>query len=102
MQWSNELEYNYPRAYLIVGKLRQSFIQEGNPAMPSPAMQQPSPQLFFQTINSYQRTEALKAAIELWLFTAIGEGNSAVLEIADQCHTSERGILCDYLCTMGF
>jgi ubiquinone/menaquinone biosynthesis C-methylase UbiE len=67
-------------------------------------MQQPSPQLFFQTINSYQRTEALKAAIELGLFTAIGEGNSAILEIADRCHTSERGmrILCDYLCIMGF
>jgi hypothetical protein len=30
------------------------------------ATQQPTPQLFFQTINSYQRTEALKAAIELF------------------------------------
>jgi hypothetical protein len=39
-------------------------------------------QLFFQTVNSYQRTEALKAAIELEVFTAIGEGNAAVPEIA--------------------
>ena len=72
--------------------------------MSSPATQQPTPQLFFQTINSYQRTEALKAAIELEVFTAIGEGNSAVPEIAKRCQTSERGmrILCDYLCIMGF
>lgn len=72
--------------------------------MPTPAMQQPTPQLFFQTINSYQRTEALKAAIELEAFTAIGEGNSAVSDIAKRCQTSERGmrILCDYLCIIGF
>jgi ubiquinone/menaquinone biosynthesis C-methylase UbiE len=72
--------------------------------MSSPATQQATPQLFFQTINSYQRTEALKAAIELEVFTAIGEGNSAVLEIAKRCQTSERGmrILCDYLCILGF
>ena len=55
--------------------------------MSSPATQQPTPQLFFQTINSYQRTEALKAAIELEVFTAIGEGNSAVPEIAKRCQT---------------
>jgi ubiquinone/menaquinone biosynthesis C-methylase UbiE len=79
-------------------------IQKGNLTMSSPATQQPTPQLFFQTINSYQRTEALKAAIELEVFTAIGEGNSAVPEIAKRCQTSERGmrILCDYLCIMGF
>jgi hypothetical protein len=59
------------------------------PTMPSPATQQPTPQ-FFQTINSYQRTEAMKAAIELEVFTAIGEGNSAVPEIAKWCQTSER------------
>ena len=72
--------------------------------MSSPATQQPTPQLFFQTINSYQRTEALKAAIELEVFMAIGEGNSAVPEIAKRCQTSERGmrILCDYLCIIGF
>lgn len=72
--------------------------------MSTPAMQQPTPQLFFETINSYQRTEALKAAIELEVFSAIGEGNSAVSEIAKRCQTSERGmrILCDYLCIIGF
>jgi predicted nicotinamide N-methyase len=72
--------------------------------MSSPAMQQPSPQLFFQTINAYQRTEALKAAIELEVFTAIAEGKATVAEMARRCEASERGvrILCDYLCMMGF
>ena len=68
----------------------------------STAQQQPSPQLFFQTINAYQRTEALKAAIELEVFTAIGEGNTTVAEIAKRCQTSEKGmrVLCDYLTIM--
>jgi SAM-dependent methyltransferase len=72
--------------------------------MSSPSAQQPSPQLFFQTINAYQRTEGLKAAIELEVFTAIGEGNATVPEIAKRCGASERGmrILCDFLCIMGF
>jgi predicted nicotinamide N-methyase len=72
--------------------------------MSSPVAQQPSPQLFFQTINSYQRTAALKAAIELEVFTAIGEGNTNAAAIAQRCQTSERGmrILCDFLCIMGF
>ena len=37
---------------------------------------QPSPVLFFETINAYQRTQALKAAIELDLFTAIEKEKS--------------------------
>ena len=69
----------------------------------STAQQQPSPLLFFQTINAFQRTEALKAAIELEVFTAIGEGNTTAAEIAKRCQTSERGmrILCDFLTIMG-
>jgi 2-polyprenyl-3-methyl-5-hydroxy-6-metoxy-1,4-benzoquinol methylase len=72
--------------------------------MSSSPAQQPSPQLFFQTINAYQRTEALKAAIELNVFTAIGEGNSTADKIAQRCQASERGtrILCDFLTIMGF
>jgi SAM-dependent methyltransferase len=72
--------------------------------MSSPSAQQPSPQLFFQSINAYQRTEALRTAIELETFSAIGEGNTTVPEIAKRCKTSERGmrILCDFLCIMGF
>jgi ubiquinone/menaquinone biosynthesis C-methylase UbiE len=71
--------------------------------MSTSAAQQPSPQLFFQTINAHQRTEALKAAIELEAFTAIGEGNTTAAQIAKRCETSERGmrILCDFLTIHG-
>ena len=66
--------------------------------------QQPTPALFFETITAYQRTEALKAAIDLDVFTAIGEGNKTASQIAEQRHASERGvrILCDYLTLIGF
>src|SRR5205085_9597308 len=69
----------------------------------STAQQQPSPLLFFQTINAHQRTEALRAAIELEVFTAIGEGNTTATEIAKRCQSSERGvrILCDFLTIIG-
>ncbi len=60
--------------------------------MSSPATQQPSPQLFFQTINSYQRTEALKAAIELEVFTAIAEGKATLAEMARKCGASFTGL----------
>lgn len=65
---------------------------------------QPTPALLFDTINAYQRTEAIKSAIELNLFTAIAEGKTTALEIAEACQASERGtrILCDYLTIIGF
>src|SRR5258708_23642214 len=65
---------------------------------------QPTPALLFDTINAHQRTEAIKAAIELSLFTAIAAGNSTAKEIAKTCGASERGtrILCDYLVIIGF
>jgi len=70
--------------------------------MSTSAAQQPSPQLFFQTINAHMRTEALKAGIELEVFTAIGEGNTTAADIAKRCQTSEKGmrVLCDYLTIM--
>ena len=70
--------------------------------MSTPASQQPSPQLFFQTMNAHQRTEALKTAIELEVFTAIAEGNTTAADIAKRCQASEKGIriLCDYLTIM--
>ena len=63
----------------------------------------PTPALLFETINAYQRTEALKAAVELGVFTTIGEGNTTANEIAQACGTAERGarILCDYLVIIG-
>jgi 2-polyprenyl-3-methyl-5-hydroxy-6-metoxy-1,4-benzoquinol methylase len=65
---------------------------------------QVSPTLFFKTINAYQETEALRAAIQLDVFTAIDEGAHDPAAIAARCHASERGIriLCDYLTILGF
>ncbi len=64
----------------------------------------PSPQLFFETINAFHRTAALKAAIDLGLFTAIGKTPSTAAEIATRCQCPERGIriLSDNLAILGF
>jgi 2-polyprenyl-3-methyl-5-hydroxy-6-metoxy-1,4-benzoquinol methylase len=64
----------------------------------------PSPELFFDTVQGYQRTAALRAAIDLDLFTAIGDGAQTVQAIAKQIQASDRGtrILCDYLTIVGF
>lgn len=63
----------------------------------------PSPELFFDTMNAYQRTAALKTAIELGLFTVMAELSTAA-DVATRCGASERGtrILCDYLTVLGF
>lgn len=63
----------------------------------------PSPDLFFETMQSYQRTAALRAALELDLFTAIGDGAQSAADIAAACKASVRGarILCDFLTILG-
>jgi 2-polyprenyl-3-methyl-5-hydroxy-6-metoxy-1,4-benzoquinol methylase len=65
---------------------------------------QPTPERFFNAINAYQQTEAIKAAIELEIFTAIAEGNAQAASIAKRCQAAERGvrILCDFLTIHGF
>ncbi len=80
------------------------FTKEGSFMAPVTQPHPPSPDLFFDTLNAYQRTAALKAAIELDVFTAIGEGNRTIQGLAKRCGTSERGmrILCDYLVVIGF
>jgi ubiquinone/menaquinone biosynthesis C-methylase UbiE len=64
----------------------------------------PSPTPFFDTVNSYQRSAAIKAAIELDIFTGIGEGRQTARELAQRADGQERGmrILCDYLTIIGF
>jgi SAM-dependent methyltransferase len=71
---------------------------------PHPATGAPNPGLVFETLNAYVRTAALRAAIDLDLFRAIGEGPGDVATLAKKCSASERGmrILCDYLTIMGF
>src|SRR4051812_17443346 len=74
------------------------------PGRPGKVATQPSPNLFFDTVNAYQRTQALRGAIELDLFTHIASGKTKPAEIASACSASERGvrILCDYLVILGF
>jgi tRNA A58 N-methylase Trm61 len=64
---------------------------------------QPTPEAVFDTLFAYQRTAALKTAIDLGVFTAIDEGAATAPEIAARCAASERGtrILCDYLTIIG-
>jgi len=66
--------------------------------------QQPTPERFFNTVNAYEQTEAMKAAVELEIFTAIGEGNTTAATIAKRCKAAERGVrtLCDFLTIHGF
>lgn len=62
----------------------------------------------FETLRAYQQTAALRAAIELDVFTAVGEGaatgETTAAGIAAKCGASERGtrMLCDTLVTDGF
>jgi len=64
----------------------------------------PGPQKIFETLGAFRRTAAIKTAIELDVFTAIGEGPASALQIARRCSVSERGIrkLCNYLTMLGF
>jgi SAM-dependent methyltransferase len=62
----------------------------------------PSADVVFDTLFAYQRSAALKAAIDLDLFTAIDDGEKTTAAMATRCGASERGmrILCDYLSTI--
>lgn len=65
---------------------------------------QVTPERIFQTLTAFQHTAALKAGIELEIFTKIAEGKQTAMEIAEACDASERGvrILCDSLTVMDF
>lgn len=69
--------------------------------MPSQTM--PSAEIIFDTLFAYQRSAALKSAIELDVFTAVDDGERTAPAIAKRANASERGIriLCDYLVTIG-
>lgn len=71
---------------------------------PNATTPQPSPALLFETINSYQKTAAIKAALELRLFAPLANGPATAETVAAQISASLRGvrILCDYLTILGF
>ncbi len=70
----------------------------------SASTQAPSPGIVFDTLQAYQRSVALRAAIDLDLFTAIADGNHSLSAIAARIKASEKGtrVLCDYLTMIGF
>jgi 2-polyprenyl-3-methyl-5-hydroxy-6-metoxy-1,4-benzoquinol methylase len=72
--------------------------------MATSASPQPNPGLIFESLNAYQRSFALKGAIDLELFTHIADGASTSAEIARRCNASTRGtrILCDFMTIQGF
>jgi ubiquinone/menaquinone biosynthesis C-methylase UbiE len=64
----------------------------------------PSPALFFDAVNAFQRSAAIRAGVDLDLFSIIAAGKRTAGDIARQSNAAERGvrILCDYLVVNGF
>jgi 2-polyprenyl-3-methyl-5-hydroxy-6-metoxy-1,4-benzoquinol methylase len=62
-------------------------------------MSGPTPARIMHAVNAHQLSAAMKSAIELNLFTAIGAGHRTAEAIAQHCHASAKGIriLCDFL-----
>jgi hypothetical protein len=62
-----------------------------------------TPGIVFENLNAFVKTAALKAAIELDIFRAIGQGKHDLASIARHASASERGtrILCDFLVISG-
>jgi len=58
-----------------------------------------SPDLFMDAVLAYQQTAAIKAALELDLFSEIAKGNATAESLAQTTGAAVRGtrILCDYL-----
>lgn len=67
------------------------------------SVRKPNPALIFEHFNAYQRSAALKTAIELDLFTEIARGNRSASALATAVQASPRGIrmLCDFLAVIG-
>jgi SAM-dependent methyltransferase len=63
-----------------------------------------SPALLVDAMFGFRKTAAIKAAIELDVFTAIGSSGTNAGSLATAAKVSERGmrILCDYLVVSGF
>ena len=73
-------------------------------AIPPTAAAPPTPDAFMGALTAYQRSAALKGALDLDLFTAIGRRRETASTLASRCGASPRGtrILCDYLTVAGF
>jgi ubiquinone/menaquinone biosynthesis C-methylase UbiE len=65
---------------------------------------QPNPVAIFDELQAYQRTVALKGALDLNLFTLIDEGATTPAQLATRTGASERGlrVLCDFMTIRNF
>jgi hypothetical protein len=65
---------------------------------------EPSLSLVWETFTGYQRTAALKAAIELDVFSQITAGATTIDALASRCHAASRGlrVLLNHLTMDGF
>jgi cyclopropane fatty-acyl-phospholipid synthase-like methyltransferase len=63
-----------------------------------------TPDLFWETMVAFQRSAALKTAVDLEIFTKIAGGHKTAADIASAAGAAERGvrILCDSLTVIGF
>ncbi len=70
----------------------------------APARNEPNPLLIFDALNGFSRATALKAAIELEIFTLIGAGVVTAAELAKRAQSNLKGmrILCDFMTIQGF
>src|SRR5437868_5342843 len=61
-----------------------------------------TPERIFGLMNAYQQSAVLKGAVELDVFTAVGEGANTVSALAKRVGASEKGtrVLADYLTVM--
>ena len=62
-----------------------------------------TPQRILQLVNAHQSSRALKGAINLGLFTALGRGSATAAALATRIGASEKGVrvLCDFLVIAG-
>ena len=69
----------------------------------SVANQQPTPVRIFQMLNAFQQTEALRAALDLDLFTQLTDTQLSASELAKRIGAAPKGarVLCDYLTIAG-
>ena len=69
----------------------------------SAANPQPTPVRIFQMLNAFQQTEALRAAIDLDVFTQLSDGPLNPSEVGKRIGAAPRGarVLCDYLTIAG-
>ncbi len=74
------------------------------PTGPAGMKEQATPFALFRAIGAFQLSEAMRTAIELDIFSAIGAGHRTADAIAKHCQVAQRGarILCDYLTVQGF